>query len=81
MSTYEVLPEIVSEDGEAKLYASWTPNNGRRIGIMNLFDESDREHEQFLPDGWDNCWREFDLTREQAKMLGEALLRWAADDH
>lgn len=75
---YERLPEMVEENGEAKLFAAYSPNNGIRIEIQNWFDKSDREYEQLLPDGWDAYLRVFDFTPEQAKILGEALLRWAA---
>ena len=82
MSHYEVLPEMIEDGaGEAKLHASWTANNGIRIQIENKFDEEDRQYEQLNEAGWDNYFRVFDLTREQAKTLGEALLRWAADSH
>lgn len=61
---YEVLPEIKSEDGDAKLVASFTPNNGIRVGIVN----------EEIDDGY---WREFDFTPDQAETIGQALVRWA----
>jgi len=66
MSNYEVLPDIMSDDGKETISASWTPNNGRRIQILND-DMQD--------------WACFNMTKEQAQTLGEALLRWANDDH
>lgn len=82
MSSYEVLPEMVEEDdGSSKLAASWTPNNGIRIGIINHFPTEESELSPAGDDGWDMCWRGFDFTREQARILGEALIRWSKDSH
>ena len=81
MGTYEVLPVLIDETGEEHLHASYTPNNGIRIGILNKFSEDDLEHEQFTEDGWDCCLRSFDLSSEQARQLGQALIRWADDNH
>lgn len=75
--SYEVLEDFEEEDGEAKLNAAYTPNNGIRVQILNKFEPEDLEHEMFQEDGWDNHWRVFDFTPEQAEMLGKALLRWA----
>lgn len=81
MSNYETLPEFVeADDGSAKLHASWTPNNGIRVQIINQFDEQDRTDEHG-DDGWDTYWRVFDFTHEQAITLGEALIRWGKDSH
>jgi len=81
VSNYEVLDEIVQEDGNSKLAASWTPNSGIRIGIIEHFDDDEIELSPAGTDGWDISWREFDLTREQALKLGDALIRWAKDSH
>lgn len=81
MANYEVLDQMVEEDGSARLAASWTPNNGIRIGILSHFDEQELELSPAGEDGWDICWREFDFTREQARKLGEALIRWSKDSH
>lgn len=62
---YEVLPVIVDECGEVQLAASFTSKNGIRIGLLDT--ESD-----------DPNWREFDFTDEQARMIGEALIRWTS---
>lgn len=63
---YEVMAEIVDDCQESKLLASYTPNNGIRIGILNYEDGE-----------WDWFWREFDFNADQAEQLGAALLRWA----
>ena len=60
---YEVIPHIKDECDEVTLAASFTPNNGIRIGILDP-DQS--------PD-----WAEFDFTVDQAEMIGQALVRWA----
>ena len=61
---YEVLPHI-TEDGEGTtLAASFTPNNGIRVGLLD-------------PESDDPDWREFDFTDEQAELIGQALVRWA----
>lgn len=69
---YEVLPEIVSDDGgQSKLYACFTPNNGIRVGISTvLFDEQGNVEDE-------NGWHEFDFTDDQAEAIGQALVRWA----
>lgn len=77
---YEVLDEITDESEEARLYASYTPNNGIRLGILQNF-LYDPEAGGQTEDGWDIAWREFDLTPEQAQKIGEALLRWAPLKH
>lgn len=64
MSDYEVLPTIRDEAQEATIVASYTPNNGIRIGIIN--DDAN-------PD----AWAEFDFDDDQAEALGLALIRWA----
>ena len=61
---YEVLPAFRDEEGTVTLVASFTPNNGIRIGLLDA--ESD-----------DPDWREFDFNIEQAEILGAALVRWA----
>jgi hypothetical protein len=63
---YEVLPDILDESGEVTLAASFTPNNGIRIQLLD--SESD-----------DPDWRAFDFTADQALTLGNALLRWAME--
>ena len=82
MSRYEIL-ETMTEDEthDAKLFASWTAGNGIRIDIQNQFDEYERDGKMLDEQGWDIYLRCFQLTHEQAKILGEALLRWAADTH
>lgn len=60
---YEVLEEIVDVTGEERLVASFTPNNGIRVGIANA--------------GLEEAWAEFDFTDEQAEIIGQALVRWA----
>jgi hypothetical protein len=64
---YEVLAEMTSgfEEDRARLTASYTPNNGIRIGIIN--DDTNP-----------HAWAEYDFSREEAERLGNALLRWAA---
>lgn len=74
---YETLEEMTEDGGEAKLFAEYSSNNGIRIQIQNWFEEHDLEYEQFLPDGWDAYSRVFDFTPPQARLLGEALIRWA----
>ena len=81
MSGYEVMPELIDDCVEAKLLASYTPNNGIRIGILGFFDEKEIELSAAGEDGWDVCLREFDLSSDQARKLGEALIRWADDNH
>lgn len=61
---YEVLPNFQDKAGEVTLAASFTPNNGIRIGLLD--NESD-----------DPNWREFDFDEEQAEIVGQALVRWA----
>lgn len=63
-SAYETLPHILDQTQEVTLAASFTPNNGIRIGLADTESE-------------DPNWREFDFTRDQAKLIGEALIRWA----
>lgn len=71
-SAYEVLEEMTTEGtADAKLAASYTPNNGIRVDIR--ITENDPEYAQY-PD-----WLSFFFTDEQARTLGEALLRWAED--
>lgn len=65
---YEVMEPLAGEDGESSLVASYTPNNGIRIGIIN--DDVNPE-----------AWAEFDFSPKQARLIGNALLRWAADNH
>lgn len=64
---YEVLPEMISDDQEETLMASWTANNGRRILIVDKEVSDEAAH--------------FHLNKEQALILGEALMRWGNDDH
>jgi hypothetical protein len=61
---YEVLPQMQDEVGEVTLSASFTPNNGIRISLLDT--ESD-----------DPNWRDFDFDEEQAEIVGQALVRWA----
>ena len=64
-SFYEVLPEMRNESHDDVLVASFTPNNGIRIGIIN-------------GDCDDGNWREFDFyDLDQAEAVGQALIRWA----
>jgi len=81
MSGYESLPEFIDDTGEEKLQASYSSNNGIRIAIENKFSADELEHEQFTEDGWDCCLRSFDLSSEQARQLGNALIRWADHNH
>lgn len=77
---YEVLPEFKNED--AVLSACYTPHNGIRISIQNWFDADDRLSEQFDDKGWDTFVRVYDFEPDEARLLGEALIRWAdADTH
>ncbi len=71
---YEVLKEILEEPNNFRsaLLASYTPNNGIRIGIRATEGSDDYEN---FPD-----WMEFDFNADQAEMIGNALLRWAKDD-
>lgn len=65
---YEILPDMKSEDGSTTLSASYTANNGLRIQVLDLQDGP-------------ADWTVFDFAdTEQVRQLGEALLRWAADD-
>lgn len=66
MSTefYQVLEHIPSEDGIDTLSASFTPNNGIRIQLLDSESE-------------DPNWRVFDFTNDQAELIGQALVRWA----
>ena len=61
---YESIPAIVDEQGQVTLYATFSPNNGIRIGLLDSESED--------PD-----WREFDFTEDQAELIGQALVRWA----
>lgn len=63
---YEVLNEMQNgfEEDRARLVASYTPNNGIRIGIIN--DDTN-------PDSW----AEYDFSPDEADRLGNALIRWA----
>lgn len=61
---YEALDAITSEDGVAKLTASFTPNNGIRIRIEEKDDEVDQ-------------YAEYDFTENQAEEIGQFLIRWA----
>ena len=63
---YEVLKEMQNgfEEDRARLVASYTPNNGIRIGIIN--DDTN-------PD----AWAEYDFSPDEADRLGNALIRWA----
>src|ERR1700689_5427920 len=75
MSNYEVLDEMIDEAGDTKLSASWTGNNGIRVALLTHFEEDDMELSCAGKNGWDQCWRSFDFTHEQARKLGEALIR------
>lgn len=61
---YEVLLHITDEAQDTTLAASFTPNNGIRIGLLDTESE-------------DTNWREFDFTEDQAELIGQALVRWA----
>lgn len=61
---YEVLDDMTDEQGEVTLSASYTPNNGIRVQLL----DSDSD---------DPDWRVFDFTTEQAEIIGRALVRWA----
>lgn len=60
---YEVIEPIRDETQAATLTASYTPNNGIRIEIIN---------DDMGPD-----WACFDLEPELAERIGSALIRWA----
>jgi hypothetical protein len=62
-ATYEVLPDILDESGEVALSASYTASNGIRIQLLEPLEHPD--------------WLAFDFTQEQARLIGEALIRWA----
>ncbi len=64
MSAYEVLPPMQDEQGEVTLVASFTLNNGIRIALQDI-------------DSIDQDWREFDFDKEQARIVGEALIHWS----
>ena len=66
---YEVLDEITNgfDENRARLGASYTPNNGIRIGIIN--DDTNP-----------HAWAEYDFSFAEADALGQALIRWAAAD-
>jgi len=59
--TYEVLPPMQDEQEEVILVASFTANNGIRIALQEIY--GDRV--------------EFDFDKEQARIVGEALIRWS----
>ncbi len=59
---YEVPANLTDETGEETLSYSYTSNNGIRLQILN---------DDILD------WAVFDLTKEQAELVGNALLRWA----
>lgn len=63
VSEYEVIEPIRDDVQEASISASYTPNNGIRIDIIN--DDL----------SWE--WAGFNLTPDQAEMFGDALIRWA----
>jgi hypothetical protein len=63
-SGYEILPDILDEEGLVTLSASFTANNGIRVQLLD--SESN-----------DADWRVFDFTPTQADQIGAALLRWA----
>lgn len=66
---YEVLDPIIEEGQYQRvLSAAYTPSNGIRIGILHPAENEYQEDESV----------EFDFEPDQAKKLGEALLRWAA---
>lgn len=67
---YEVLDTIEDEGGYAKLTAAFTPNNGIRVHIESLPDDT----------GYEGSSCEFDFTNAQAEMIGQALVRWAQRD-
>jgi hypothetical protein len=67
MSNYEVLPDMTDQTGEETLSASWTPNNGRKIMIIDTEVSDEAAH--------------FHLSKEQAIVLGKFLLRCGEDDH
>lgn len=47
-------------------YPSFTPNNGIRISVLDCDDADEGA-----------LYAEFNLSIDQAKTLGEALIRWA----
>lgn len=61
---YELLDPMIDACHEVILAATFTGNNGIRIGLQDTED-----------------WTEFDLSPEQARTLGEALIRWSAAGH
>lgn len=63
-SGYETIAPIRDDAQEATIAASYTPNNGIRIEIIN---------DDLSPD-----WAVFDMTDEDAEKIGAALVRWAA---
>lgn len=68
IAQYEYMKTVVSEDGDSTLDASFTPNNGIKIGI------TDKEY-------FDGEQAEFFLDDETALALGEALIRWVKIGH
>lgn len=68
---YEVLPHILDETGETELAASFTPNNGIRIGIAVREEDGEGGYTD-----WEG-WYDFDFNDEQAEQIGQALVRWA----
>lgn len=64
---YEVLPNFIGEPGyNQTLAASFTPNNGIRISVLDCDDADEGA-----------LYAEFNLSIDQARTLGEALIRWA----
>lgn len=68
---YEVLPLIVDRDTYEEngdlttLAAHFTARSGIRIDLLDM-ESSDQD------------WRCFQLSEDQAELIGAALLRWAA---
>lgn len=60
---YEVIKPIRDDAQEATIAASYTPNNGIRIEIIN--------------DDMGEDWACFDLNPALAERIGSALVRWA----
>jgi len=75
-TAYELMEPILQDNSQAKLSASFTPSNGIRLHIEEMFeDEKGNLHEE----EW--VWTEFDLEASDAIALGEALIRWATRGH
>ena len=66
-TNYEVLDPILSDDRSESLQATFTPNNGIRLTILN--------------DDIDGYIATFDFSPNQAKFIGAKLIEWGTKGH